>query len=207
MRRGNVNVHRDQGIVERFSLTLGERLFAFQYSQEMNFKERKRSTEWEKRLPAVVSALNNEVTRLTGKKPVMPLMTSRLTPRVQRLTQDLLAWRKRDSTPRKKWDISLPLTSWKEVKEEQQIPCDLWKSSKSIEHLWIRMSLFSTIWRMDQSVVSSDICRWKNRNDRFIHFFVKICNQNSLHWDIHQGKINVLVSHRPQLKQWSTSSK
>ena len=96
-----MNVHRDQGIVERFSLTLGERLFAFQYSQEMNFKERKRSTEWEKRLPAVVSALNNEVTRLTGKKPVMPLMTSRLTPRVQRLTQDLLAGRKRDSTPQK----------------------------------------------------------------------------------------------------------
>ena len=28
-----------------------------------------RSTEWVKRLPEVVSALNNEVTRLTGKKP------------------------------------------------------------------------------------------------------------------------------------------
>ena len=27
------------------------------------------STQWVKRLPAVVSALNNEVTRLTGKKP------------------------------------------------------------------------------------------------------------------------------------------
>ena len=29
----------------------------------------KRSTEWVKRLPEVVSALNNEVTRLIGKKP------------------------------------------------------------------------------------------------------------------------------------------
>ena len=29
----------------------------------------KRSTEWEKRLPAVISALNKEVTRLTGQKP------------------------------------------------------------------------------------------------------------------------------------------
>ena len=32
IRRGNVNVHRDQGIVERFNQTLGERLFTFQYS-------------------------------------------------------------------------------------------------------------------------------------------------------------------------------
>ena len=32
IRRGNVNVHRDQGIVERFNQTSGERLFAFQYS-------------------------------------------------------------------------------------------------------------------------------------------------------------------------------
>ena len=29
----------------------------------------KRSTEWVKRLPEVVFALNNEVTRLIGKKP------------------------------------------------------------------------------------------------------------------------------------------
>ena len=36
IRRGNPNVHRDQGIVERFNRTLGERLFSFQYSQEMN---------------------------------------------------------------------------------------------------------------------------------------------------------------------------
>ena len=45
IRRGNVNVQRDQGIVERFNRTLGERLFTFQYSQEMNFKEIKRSIE------------------------------------------------------------------------------------------------------------------------------------------------------------------
>ena len=36
----------------------------------MNFKSSERSTEWMKRLPEVVSALNSEVTRLTGKKPV-----------------------------------------------------------------------------------------------------------------------------------------
>ncbi|RMX38372.1 hypothetical protein pdam_00005488 [Pocillopora damicornis] len=41
--------------------------------QEMNFKGGKRSTEWVKRLPEVVSALNSEVTRLTGKKPVVAI--------------------------------------------------------------------------------------------------------------------------------------
>ena len=70
IRRGNPNVHRDQGIVERFNRTLGERLFRFQYSQEINFKSGERSTEWVKRLPEVVKALNNETTRLTGKKPI-----------------------------------------------------------------------------------------------------------------------------------------
>ena len=70
IRRRNVNVHRDQGIVKPFNRTLGERLFTFQYSLEMNFKEVKRSTEWAKRLPEVILALNSEATRLTGKKPV-----------------------------------------------------------------------------------------------------------------------------------------
>ena len=70
IRRGNVNVHRDQGIVERFNRSLSERLFSFQYSQEMNLKSGERSTEWVKRLPEVVSALNHEKTRLTEKRPV-----------------------------------------------------------------------------------------------------------------------------------------
>ncbi|PFX23370.1 hypothetical protein AWC38_SpisGene12054 [Stylophora pistillata] len=68
IRRGNVNVHRDQGIVGRFNRTLSERLFTFQSGQEINFEDKKRSTEWVKRLPEVVSALNSEETRLTGKK-------------------------------------------------------------------------------------------------------------------------------------------
>ena len=70
IRRGNVNVHRDQGIVERFNRSLSKRLFSFQYSQEMNLKSGERSTEWVKRLPEVVSALNSEKTRLTGRRPV-----------------------------------------------------------------------------------------------------------------------------------------
>ena len=69
VRRGRVDIHRDQGIVERFNRTLAERLFGHQYAQEMRLPEGKRSAEWVQRLPAVVSALNNEETRLTGKKP------------------------------------------------------------------------------------------------------------------------------------------
>ena len=68
IRRGRPNIHRDQAIVERFNRTLAERLFGHQYAVEMNMPSG-RSTAWVKRLPEVVSALNNEVTRLTGKKP------------------------------------------------------------------------------------------------------------------------------------------
>ena len=39
----------------------------------MDFKEGKRSTEWVKKPPEVVLALNSEETRLTGKEPVDPV--------------------------------------------------------------------------------------------------------------------------------------
>jgi len=63
VRRGRVDFHRDQAIVERFNRTLAERLFGHQYAQEMLLSARgssERSAEWVARLP---------VTRLTGKKP------------------------------------------------------------------------------------------------------------------------------------------
>ena len=69
IRRGRTEIHRDQAIVERFNRTLAERLFGHQYAVEMLLPEGKRSTEWVKRLPEVVHALNNEVTSLIGKKP------------------------------------------------------------------------------------------------------------------------------------------
>lgn len=69
VRRGRVDVHRDQGIVERFNRTLAERLFGHQYAQEMRLPSGVRSSEWVARLPAVVAALNGEVTQLTGKRP------------------------------------------------------------------------------------------------------------------------------------------
>ena len=73
IRRGRTEIHRDQGIVERFNRTLAERLFGHQYAVEMLLPEGKRSTEWVKRLPDVVSALNNEVTSLIGKKPAVAI--------------------------------------------------------------------------------------------------------------------------------------
>ena len=69
---GGPNIHRDQAIVERFNRTLAEKLFGFQYAVEMNMPSG-RSTAWVKRLPEVVSALNNEVTRLIGKKPAVAI--------------------------------------------------------------------------------------------------------------------------------------
>ena len=59
IRRGRPNIHRDQAIVERFNRTLAERLFGYQYAVEMNMPSG-RSTAWVKRLPEVVSALNND---------------------------------------------------------------------------------------------------------------------------------------------------
>ena len=70
IQRGWVDIHRHQAIVERFNRTLAERLFGHQYAVEMPLPEGQRSSEWVVRLPAVISALIGEVTRLIGKKPV-----------------------------------------------------------------------------------------------------------------------------------------
>ena len=74
-----VDIHRDQGIVERFNLTLAERLFGHQYAQEMRLPSGERSTEWVKWLPSVVAALNGEVTWLTDKKPTDAIKAKTLT--------------------------------------------------------------------------------------------------------------------------------
>ena len=73
IRRGRTEIHRDQAIAERFNRTLAERLFGHQYAVEILLPEGQRSTAWAKRLPEVVSALNNEVTSLIGKKPSVAL--------------------------------------------------------------------------------------------------------------------------------------
>ena len=81
MRRGRADIHRDQAIVERFNRTLAERLFGHQYAVEMRLLEGQRFTAWVKRLPEVVSALNNEVTSLIGKKPTVAIKEKAVYPR------------------------------------------------------------------------------------------------------------------------------
>ena len=70
VRCGRVDIHRDQGIVERFNRTLAERLFGHQDAQEMRLPSGERSIEWVKQLFSVVAALNGEVTRLSVKKRI-----------------------------------------------------------------------------------------------------------------------------------------
>ena len=57
----------------------------------MNFKFGERSREWVKRLPEVVSALNNEETRLTEKNLLMQSKKKFLRQNLQALIQGLLA--------------------------------------------------------------------------------------------------------------------
>jgi hypothetical protein len=79
VRRGRVENHRDQGIVERFNRTLAERLFGAQYAQELLLAARgssERSREWVRALPEVVAAINDEPTRLTGKKPSVAIQAA-----------------------------------------------------------------------------------------------------------------------------------
>ena len=69
IQRGDPSQHRSQGIVERFNRTLSDRLFSYQYHKELEDPS-KSNQEWVFRLQNVVSALNNEKTRLIGMKPV-----------------------------------------------------------------------------------------------------------------------------------------
>ena len=61
--------HHSQGIMERFNRTLADRLFSYQYHKESEDPS-KSNREWVSRLQSVVSALNNEKTRLIGMKPI-----------------------------------------------------------------------------------------------------------------------------------------
>ena len=68
IQREDPSQHRSQGIVERFNRTLADRLFSYQYHTELEDRS-KSNREWVSRLQNVVSALNNEKTRLIGMKP------------------------------------------------------------------------------------------------------------------------------------------
>ena len=63
---GDPSQHRSQGIVESFNRTLADRLFSYQYHKELEDPS-KSNREWVSRLQNVVSALNNEKTKLNGR--------------------------------------------------------------------------------------------------------------------------------------------
>ena len=69
IQHGDPSQHQSQGIVERFNRTLADRLFSYQYHKELE-NPSKSNREWLSWLQNVVSALNNEKTRLIEMKPV-----------------------------------------------------------------------------------------------------------------------------------------
>ena len=78
-RRGHTEILRDQATVESFNRTPAERLLGHQYAVEMLLPDSQRSTAWVKGHPDVVSALNNEVTSLIGKKPAVSIKEKAVT--------------------------------------------------------------------------------------------------------------------------------
>ena len=68
IQRGDPSQHRLQGIVERFNRTLADRLFSYLYHKDL-FEDLSKSNRVS-RLQNVVSALDNEKTRLIGMKPI-----------------------------------------------------------------------------------------------------------------------------------------
>ena len=58
--------------MERFNRTLADRLFSYQYHKELEDPS-KSNREWVSRPHNVVTALNNEKTRLIGMKPVVAI--------------------------------------------------------------------------------------------------------------------------------------
>ena len=68
--------------MERFYSTLAERLFGYQYAKEMLLLAHgssERSAKWAARLPAVIKALNDEPTKLTGRKPSIAIKDKSVT--------------------------------------------------------------------------------------------------------------------------------
>jgi hypothetical protein len=75
IRRGEPNIHRMQGLVERFNRTLAEQIFGVQYAKEILLAAREsrevskeRNTEWVKNLPMYITKLNNTITRMISLK-------------------------------------------------------------------------------------------------------------------------------------------
>ena len=146
--RGRVDIYRDQAIVERFNRTLAERLFGRQYAVEMRLPEGQRSTAWVKRLPEVVSALNDKVTRLIGEKPAEAIKEKAVSYKPSTLYSRPVLLNEKNYPPVWAFAISTSLASWRVANAAPQtlfgplkfIDLDVQSSSP--------MSQFSTIYKM-----------------------------------------------------------
>ena len=109
IQHGDPSQHCSQGIVKRFNRTLVDRLFSYQYHKEFE-NPSKSNREWDSRLQNVVSALNNERTRLIGMKPVDVIKQTL----VKQNSLNLLRIMKRNySTLVLRLDIFTNLVSWR----------------------------------------------------------------------------------------------
>ena len=75
IRRGIPGNHRSQALVENLNKQLSERLFSYQYHREIT--DSTRNTEWVRRLPSVIRAMNEE--EHNGLKPVKVIKQKEVT--------------------------------------------------------------------------------------------------------------------------------
>ena len=120
----------------------------------MNFKQGKRSTEWVKRLPEVAMSSNSEETRLTVEK-LVDAIKEKVVDAKSSMTYSRpvgLKEKRIDSSKNVRY-----LYAADELEGGQRRATDpIWRSSIFKNHLWIKASLFSAIWKMDPNVASSE---------------------------------------------------
>ena len=88
IKRGIPGVHRSQAFVENFNKQLSERLFSYQYHREI--LDNTRNTEWVKRLPTVLRAMNNEIHSVTKLKPSQAIKQKTITNKTETTKQSPL---------------------------------------------------------------------------------------------------------------------
>ena len=130
---GLTEIHRDQGIIERFNRMLAEHLLGNQYALEMLLPAGEQLTAWLKRLPDIVSALNKEVTRLIGKKPAVAIKNKAVSAKPSTPYSRPVGVNEKSSTTMWMFAMSNSTVSLKVGLRGLQIQSGLWKFTCLIE--------------------------------------------------------------------------